>query len=406
MSNRAAPASRTLFLLLGGMTAMLAVSFDLYLAALPRMGADLAADPSAVQWTLSSFFIGLALGQLLYGPVSDRFGRRPPLFFGLAVFIAASIGCALAPNIETLIVLRFLQALGASASATMARAIIGDLFELKEGARFMSQLMLVQGLAPIFAPYLGGWIVVSAGWRAVFYALTLFAVAVGAAAYLRLPETRSREAAKKLQHETTITSYTAVLGNGPLIRASFVGALSSTALFTYLTYAPHLLITTYHVPTEQFGLYLGANAIGIVGGAQINRALLARFQPHEILDRSTFLIFAMALLLLAAACFPVFGLWTILVPLFGLVSTFPLVAPNAMALALWSDRQRPGAVAAVSGSISFIAGAVASAAAGALYNGTAVPMAAVIACTAAAALLLRQLARGDQARPAANPGGD
>ncbi|MBL8549829.1 MAG: multidrug effflux MFS transporter [Hyphomonadaceae bacterium] len=398
MHERAAKPTLTLILVLGGMTAILALSFDLYLAALPRMGHDLQANPAAVQGTLSSYFIGLAVGQLLYGPVSDRVGRRPPVFFGLTVFIIASIGCALAPNVEILIALRFIQALGASSAATMARAIIGDMFELREGARFMSKLLLVNGLAPILAPYIGGWIVVGAGWRAVFYALALFALVLAISAFVRLPETRSKEAAAAMAGENPLRSYLAVVRNGPLMRASFVGALGSTSLFAYISYAPHLLISTYKVPTEQFGIYFGVNAIGLVTGAQVNRWLLGRAQPHEILNRSTFLIFGLALLLLIGATFPVFGMWTVLVPLFFLISTFPLVAPNAAAIALWSDRKRTGAVAAITGAISFVAGAIAAVVAGALFDGTAVPMAAVIVVAAGAALLLRQLSRGDQAR--------
>jgi DHA1 family bicyclomycin/chloramphenicol resistance-like MFS transporter len=398
MQTRAAPASRTLFVLLGAMIAMLAISFDLYLAALPRMGHELDAQPAAVQWTLSSFFIGLAIGQLLYGPVSDRIGRRPPLFFGIGLFIAASLGCALAPNIESLIALRFLQALGASAAATIARAIVGDLFELREGARFMSQLVLIQGLAPIFAPYLGGWIVVTAGWRAVFLALAGYAALVCAAAFLRLPETRTPEAAHAMRAETTQASYLAVLRNGPLMRAAAVGALTSSALFAYISYAPHLLITTFKIPTEQFGLYFGANAVGLVCGAQLNRALLGRMHPHEILNRSTIVIFALALVLVMGARFPIFGMWTVLAPLFFIISFFPLVAPNAAAIALWADRPRAGAVAAVTGALAFAAGAAASGLSGAFYDGTAAPMAIVIAGAAGAALLLRSLSRRDQAR--------
>lgn len=387
-TERPATPGWLLFLILGALSAFMPVAMDLYLPALPAIGVALGADPGVVQLTLSSFFIGVAAGQFLYGPASDRLGRRPPLFAGAALYVAASLGCALAPNIEMLIVLRLLQGLGASCGMVIARAIVFESFGVREGARYMSQLMLIMGIAPILAPLLGGWIVVHSDWRMVFYTVAGFAACFLGAAYLFLPETRSKARAQFARGETMLASCIAVARNGPLMRLAFIAALGGASFFTYLSNAPHLLIDIFHVPPEQFGYYFGANAFGFIGAAQLNRALLARMHPNRVLDFSIGIMFALSLVLLAGALSPL-GKWGVLAPLFVLIGTFPFVNQNASAVAQGYDMQRTGAVSAVLGALAMIAGAAMGALSGLLHDGTARPMAITIACTAGAALLLR-----------------
>ncbi len=375
------------------MTAFVPIAMDMYLPALPAIAQDFRADPGAAQLTLSAFFIGIALGQFLYGPASDKFGRRLPLFAGVGVFVAASIGCALAPSMEWLIVARFFQAIGASSGTVIARAIVFDRYDAREGARYLSQLMLIMGIAPILAPLLGGYFVVHGDWRAVFWFVAAFGLVIATAAFFRLTESRSAEARAFSAGESMLSACLKVLGNWPLMRVALVGAFGSASFFTYLSSAPVLLIEGFGIPADQFGYYFGVNAFGFIAAAQVNRALLARAAPEAILDRATIAVFVLALVMAAGALSGAFGMWGVLVPLFVLISAFPFVAPNAQAIAQGFDRARPGAVAAITGAVSFLAGAVLAGVSGAFYDGTARPMAIAIICTTGTALALRWVGR-------------
>lgn len=386
---RPAPPEGVLFVVLGAMAAFLPVAMDLYLPALPQMGRELQTEPGAVQLTLAAFFGGVACGQFLYGPASDRYGRRPLFFLGVSLYIAASIACAFSTSIEALIFWRFVQALGAASGMVITRAIVSDLFEAREAARFFSLLMLVQGLGPILAPLLGGWIVAHASWRVTFYVVAAFGAAVAVYAFLAVPETREEHARAHSKGESLVASCLAVLRNGPLMRIAIVGALGSASFFTYLSNAAQLLIDGYGVRPDHFGYYFGANALGTMIAAQVNRRILAKMHPNEVLDKSIYVVFGLGVILLVAANIAALGMWGVLVPLFCLLASFQFVMPNAMALAQGADRLRPGAVSAITGSMGFLAGAAVATISGALYDGTARPMAVVIVCATGIALALR-----------------
>lgn len=379
-----------LFVILGSLSAFMPVAMDMYLPALPEIGRAFGADTGTAQLTLSSFFIGVAAGQFLYGPASDRFGRRPPLFIGATLFVAASLGCAIAPSMETLIGLRFLQGLGASCGMVIVRAIVFESFGVREGARYMSQLMLIMGIAPILAPMVGGWIVVHADWRTVFHIVGAFAAIILVASFIWLPETRSEATAAVARGESTLQSCLAVIGNGPLMRMAIISALGSAGFFTYLSNAPGLLIDIFGIPPDQFGYYFGANAFAFIGAAQLNRAVLARLHPSSVLNWSVWVLFGLSLLLLAGALLlPVLGMFGVLTPLFFLMGAFPFMNQNAAAVAQGYDLTRTGAVSAVLGAIAMLSGAALASLSGALHNGTPIPMALTISLTAGAALLLR-----------------
>ncbi len=393
------PPSLPLFLVMGATFAFMPVAMDMYLPAIPMIGRQLAAPPEVLQLTLSAFFIGVAIGQFVWGPASDKFGRRTPLFIGITLYVAASIGCALAPNIETLIALRFLQALGAASAMVITRAMVFDMFDVREGARFTSRLMLIMGIAPILAPILGGWVLEHGGWRTIFYIVATFGLFALTAAYFQLPETRSDAARERSRGESLLQACMAVFRNGPLMRVTFVGALAGASFFTYLSNAPQLLIDGYGIPAEHFGYYFGVNAGVFIFGSQVNRFFLSRLHPGEVLDRSIIFAFCFSLVLLAGAFSGLFGMYGVLVPLFLVIGTFPFVMPNAGAAAQGEDLHRPGAVAAVSGAATFLTGAVLSAVSGLFVDGTARPVAVVIACGTGIALLLRWTGRAKTAKP-------
>ena len=376
-----------LILLLGALTASGPLSIDMYLPALPAIGRTLHATPAAMQQTVAAFFFGMAAGQLVYGPLSDRIGRRPPLLFGLFCYAAASAGCAFASSELALIFLRVAQALAGCAGMVIARAIVRDRFHYNEVLHIFSLLSLVMGLAPILAPLLGGWLLAVAGWRWIFGFQAVFGAVAGVAALFLLPESRSPATAENARAEHPLRSYLALLRQPRLLGFVVAGAFSGAALFTYVAASPDILIGVFHVPPSRFGLFFGVNAIGLIGATQIN-ARLARRVPFEvILQWANLAVFAAALLLAFNAVTGLGGLWGIMGPMFLVMASFGFNQSNATVGALGVDPLRTGAISSLFGSASFAAGATAAALAGALRDGTAPPMAFVIVGSQACAVI-------------------
>lgn len=386
--------STTVILVLGALTAFAPLSIDMYLPSLPTLERELAAPAAAVKLTLSAFLIGLALGQLAYGPLSDRFGRKGPLISGVALYIAASIGCAYAGSVEALIALRVLQALGGCAGMVITRAIVRDMVEGAEAARLFSTLMLVMGVAPILAPLLGGYVLIWFGWPAIFWFLALFGAACLAGIALALPETRPPAQRTRGGLRATLATYGRLL-----ISRRFLGFVLSTGfpasgMFVYITASPHLLIETYGVPAEAYGWIFGVNAAGLIGASQVNRLLLRRRSVERTLALGVAIYLAGALALLAVALVGAGGLPALLVPLFLIIASLGLIMPNAAAAALAGEAAHAGSASALIGTIPFVIGALAGAAVAALPTGSALAMAGVIAgCAALGFLANRALTR-------------
>ncbi len=376
-----APRARTpwgMVVLLGSLTAFAALSIDMYLPALPAIGRAFHAATGAAQTTLSSFFAGLAIGQFFWGPASDRWGRRGPLFAGLILYVAASAACALAPTLTVLVVARFLQALGGCAGQVVARAIVRDRFDHRQSARILSQLMLVMGIAPILAPLAGGALLAIASWRAIFWVMVGFGVVIGVAIVFTLGESRSAETAAKARGEHPIAAYIALLRHKVLMGYTLAGAFNAAALFAYIAASPGLLIVTYHIPASAFGLVFGANAVGLIGMSQVNAHLLHRRSPEFILARARIGSILAAVVLAFDAYTGLGGMWGVLVPLFGVIASFGLVGANTQAAGMSADPLRAGSISALMGGASFGAGALISGLTAAFADGTARPMAAVI----------------------------
>lgn len=380
-----------LTLILGALTAFTPLAVDMYLPGLPALERALATDAGAVQLTLSLFFVGLAVGQLFYGTLSDRYGRRGPLLIGNLVFIAASIGCALAASIEALIALRLLQALGSCAGMVIARAMVRDLFDPQEGARVFSLLMLVMGVAPILAPLLGGYFLVWFGWPAIFWFLAGFAVVVMLAARLWLPETHRPQPGQRLTPGAALGGYAGLFGKRRYMGYTLASSFAMAGLFAYIAGSPFVFINLFGVPAQDFGWIFGINAAGIIGFSQVNRSLLRRFSLDQILVVGVTLTALAGLCLLAAASLSVGGLLGIWLPLFAYIASLGMVLPNAAANAMAGEAQQAGAAAGLMGVLQFLAGALASAAVGALHDGTALPLAVVVAGCGSMGLLARWL---------------
>ena len=382
-----------LVLLLGALTAFGPLSIDMYLPALPAIGHSLNATPAAMQQTVAAFFIGMSLGQLVYGPLSDRVGRRPPLLVGLVGYVAATAGCALAHSESLLIVMRVAQGLAGCAGRVIARTIVRDRFHYSEVLHIFSLLSLVMGLAPILAPLLGGWVLAVGGWRWIFGFQVAFASVVTVAAFFLLPESRSEATAVQARGENPLQSYLALFRQPRLMGYVLTGAFSGAALFTYVAASPDILIGVFHVPPSRFGLFFGANAVGLIGATQINARLARRVRFETILSWANLAVFASSLLLAADAVTGFGGLWGIMAPMFLIMASFGFNQSNATVGALGVDPLRTGAISSLFGSASFGAGAAAAALAGAFRDGTARPMAFVIVGVLACAVIcLRTLA--------------
>ncbi len=388
-----APTPWGLVALLSALSAIGPLSIDMYLPSLPTITHDLGAAPGAVQGTVAIFFAGLAAGQLLFGPASDRFGRRGPMLAGLVLFVAASIACVLASNVGVLIAARLVQSLGCCASMVISRAVVRDHFNHQDSARFLSLLMLVSGAAPILAPLIGSLLLNIMGWRAIFGVLAAFGAVVAAAVALRFPESRSEAVALQASREHPFQSYWTLLKEPQLLGYLLGGALNSACIFTYIASSPGVLIGVYGVSPAAFGLLFGMNSIGLVGGAQLNRLLLRRHSADKVLAFSAAASVAFGIWLAAAALSGIGGLWGLLAPLFLTVSSAGLIQTNTTAGGLNVDPTRSGSSSALFGAAAFGLGAAAASLAGALADGTARPMALVIAgCSILCAVFLRGLA--------------
>lgn len=383
-----------LVIILGTLTAFSPLSIDMYLPGLPAIAREFNVPTSLAQQTLAVFFIGLSLGQALYGPISDRMGRRRPLLFGCVVYIIASLGCAMAPSIGSLIVLRLAQALGGCAGVVIARSVVRDLFDQKESARMFSFLILVMGLAPILAPLIGGQVLAAFGWRAIFVVLAGFGVLCLLMALFGLPETLPSERRIRAGLGEALRVYGRLLTDTHFMGFVLASGLASACMFTYISGSPFVFIELNGVPAEQYGLLFGMNALGLIAASQINRRLLLRHDDRKILRVALSVTAGSALLLFITTALGIGGFPLMLALIFVCIGSTGFVGPNATAAAMANHGRQAGSASALIGAIQFALGAAAGALLGALHNGTALPMTGVIALCGVASFVCMQLMVG------------
>ncbi len=384
------PSYARLALILGILSAFGPLSIDMYLPGLPAIARDFGVETAVAQQTLSAFFVGLAVGQLIYGPISDRLGRRRPLLFGCALYALACLGCALSASLNGLILLRFAMALGACAGMVITRSVVRDLFDQRESARMYSMLVLVMGLAPILAPLVGGQLLLYFGWRVIFLALSAFGLLCIVLVYFGLPESLPAERRTRQGLGAVLRGYGALLGDGRYMGYTIAGGLASAAMFAYISGSPFVFIELNGVPPERYGLLFGINAIGLIAASQLNRWLLERYSGGQILVAALGVTAATGLLLAGAAATGLGGFGGMLVLLFFCIASTGLVGPNATAGAMAPYARQAGSASAMLGAIQFGFGAAAGALVGLLFNGTALPMAATIALCGVGAFVALQ----------------
>lgn len=368
-----------LVLILGALTAFSSMSIDMYLPAFPRIARDLGVPLGTVQLSISAFLFGSAAGQLFYGPLADRWGRRLPLLAGLALYVASAVGCACVRTGEGLLFWRVVMAVGGGAGMVIARAVVRDLYDTAEAARMFSLLMLVMGAAPILAPIAGGQIMLVTGWRGIFGCLGLFGLASLCAAAACLPESLPPERRIRRNFAEMAAIYGHLLRNRRyLLYAVALGCVAGVN-FSYISGAPFLFIELHGVSPQHFGLFFGANACGLIGASQLNRRLLRRFGAERILNAAFTVNGLAALLLTIGGATGIGGFPLQVALLFICISTTGLLYPNVTALAMAPFDKAAGSASALLGTIQYTLGATAGAIVGMFHNGTAVPMTATMA---------------------------
>jgi DHA1 family bicyclomycin/chloramphenicol resistance-like MFS transporter len=365
---------------LGALTALPPLSMDMYLPALPQVTDALHSPAATVQLTLTACLAGMALGQLVVGPLSDRWGRRRPLLAGMVIYVLATVACAFATSALVLIGFRLLQGLAGAAGIVISRAMVRDLYDGVPMARFYSNLMLISGVAPIIAPTVGGQILRLTDWRGVFVLLTVIGALLTLLVWRRLPEPLPPERRHSGALSETFTAMRRLLADRVFTGYVLTGSFAFAALFTYVSASPFVIQDVYGASPQTFGLLFGLNSVGIVGFGQLNgKVLVGRVPMDKVLTVGLSLVTlsAVSLVLMATGVFGTVGLAAIATALFVLMSSMGLTLPTAQTQALLRVKRSAGSASALIGTSSFLIGALASPLAGVAGDDTAVPMAVV-----------------------------
>lgn len=375
-------------ILLGALNAIGPLSIDMYLPGLPAIANDLHTHAGAMQRTLALFFIGLSLGQLFYGPSSDRFGRKPPLYVGLTLYAVASIGCALAADVHALTFWRFVQGLGGCAGIVIPRAVVRDRCDALGMARALSMLMLVMGLAPILAPLLGNAVMALFSWRVIFIFQAFFGLSCLLLVIFGMRETHDSRNAAPLRLGYVLRNYGGLFKEGRFLRPALAGVLAQGGLFAYVVGSPFVLIEIYGIPATMFGWVFGVNAVGLIAGSQVNARLVRRLPLPVIMRRALWTVAITTVLSIVAQLLGLLSLPAILLCLLICVTSLSFISPNTSALALQHQAHRAGTASALLGSMQFGMGAIAGLAMSLWHRADALPLLSVIAACGVGALLV------------------
>lgn len=388
----------SLILILGTLTALGPFSIDMYLPGFPAIAKDLRTTVAEVGLSLSSFFVGISAGQLLYGPLLDRFGRKNPLYIGLAVYVLASVACAWATSIETLVVLRFIQAVGSCAAAVASVAMVRDLFPVEDNAKVFSLLMLVVGVSPMVAPTVGGYVTADFGWQTVFLILAGMGAVILAAVYFGLPESSPPDPTYSLKPKPILTNFFTVLKVPQFYTYAFSGAISFAGLLAYVSGSPLLFMQLFQVSEKQYGWIFAFLSIGLIGASQVNSILLKRYRSEQIILTALFCQFLTAFLFVAGTSLGWLGLFETIGFIFIYLCCLGFTFPNASALSMSPFSKNAGSASALMGAAQMGFGALATVILSLFKTHSAVPMAGIMLGSTLLALLL--LLIGRQAIPA------
>jgi DHA1 family bicyclomycin/chloramphenicol resistance-like MFS transporter len=378
---------------LGLLSAMGAFSIDMYLPGFPDIARDLHTTVAHITLSITSFFIGISVGQMIYGPLLDRYGRKKPLYIGLIVYLVTSIACAYAPTANALIGIRFLQALGSCAGMVASRALVRDIFPVNENAKIFSLLMLVLALSPIVAPTLGGYVTAAFGWQSIFFILATIAGLTLLLVLFKLPEGRKPDTSLSLLPRPIINGFLEVTKVPQFYTYAFAGAIASSGLYAYIAGSPFVFMELFHVTEKQYGWIFAIIAMGLIVASQVNTLLLRRYSSEQIIRATLFCQCLAGIALVLGTYFHFLGLYSTIFLIWVFLSTQGFAFPNSSALSLAPFTRNAGTASALMGALQLGIGAISTALVSILNNGTAMPMAAVMCACAVGSFLVLMIGR-------------
>ena len=380
-------------LVLGMITAIGPFSIDMYLPAFADIAADLHTTVGHVSLSLSSFFIGISLGQFIYGPMLDRFGRKKPLFAGLFIYLAASALCAFAQSADMLIALRFLQALGGCAGMVASRAMVRDIFSVEENAKIFSMLMLVVGISPIIAPTLGSLVTVELGWHYIFVMLAIMALVIILSIHVGLPESKQPDPDYSLKPAAILKNFATVLKEPQFYTYAFTGAAAAAGLYAYIAGSPAVFLQIFKVSEQEYGMIFAGVAAGLILATQLNRLLLQKYKSEQIIPIALCMQSLAGIGLFVGSLTGLTGLAGTIILLLLFLSCQGFTFPNSSALSMAPFAKNAGSASALMGAVQMGLGALSSGLVSLFSNGTALPMTAVMACCAMISLAILYLGK-------------
>lgn len=378
---------KTIFLL-GCMTALSPFSIDMYLSAFPMMAEYFDTTVAQVSVTLSSYFVGLASGQLLYGPLMDRFGRKKPLLLGLFIYILASIACIFSSTVDQLIGLRFIQAVGGCSASVAAFAMVRDLFSPKESAKVLSTLVLILGVSPLLAPTIGSYLATYFGWTSVFVALAIGSFILFTVIKLYLPETHKGDVAHVLRPLPILKNYLSILKEPVFYTYALAGAMAFSGLFVYLAASPTIFMEIFKVSEQTYGWIFAFVAAGLIATSQLNVVLIKKFSNEQILIGAISMIVFTSFVFFICAYNGWYNLYSVIGTMFVFLSCMGLSNPNSNALAMAPFGSKAGSAASMIGFLQMGIGAVASVCVGILKAQALLPLSAIFVATSTLSLLI------------------
>ncbi len=367
-----------IILILGSLATISPFSIDMYLPGFPAIAIDLHTTIDKVQLSLTAYLIGIALGQLLYGPLLDRFGRKIPLYIGLIIYILASIGCAFTESVNSLIAMRFLQAIGGCAGIVAAQALVRDIFPVNKTAQALSLIILVIAVSPMIAPTLGAYTTAVFGWHSIFIILALITLGILIAVYFFLPEGKAPDPSMSLKPAAVLKNFYSVFKNPQFFIYTLAGGLATSAPFAYIAGSSDVFMNIYGVNEKEYGWIFAFLAFAMIGSTQLNHILLKKFKSEEIIKVALFYQTVIGMLTVLGIYYNWFGLLSLIGMLFIFLTGQGLIGPNTAALSLAPFSKQAGSASALMGSWRLGAGGIISAIVSVLHNGTAIPMVAVM----------------------------
>jgi MFS transporter, DHA1 family, multidrug resistance protein len=375
-------------LILGALATISPFSIDMYLPGFPAIAKDLNTTIDKVQLSLTAYLVGISLGQILYGPLLDRFGRKTPLYVGLFIYVVASVGCAFTHSVSALIAMRFLQALGGCAGIVAAQALVRDLFPVRQTAQAFSMITLVIAVSPMIAPTVGGYVTAAFGWSSIFLVLACITLAIIGAVYFLLPTGKTPDASMSLMPKAVLKNFYSVMRQPQFLIYTVAGGLATAAPFAYIAGSADVFINLYQFSEQQYGWIFAFLAFAMIGSTQLNHVLLKKFRSEQIIKATLIYQTFVGILLTVGVYYGWYGHYALIGLMFVFLTGQGLTGPNASALSLAPFTRQAGIASALMGSWRLGAGGIISAIVSLLHNNTPLPMVGMMGACALVALLL------------------